>query len=656
VVTAVALLASIGIAWFLLTGKAVYIQTVPAGAAVDISGGFKLKLADRFLLRPGEYRLRLSAEGYRPLTTTLTVGGKQDQEYRFELSRLPGHLAVSSRPSGAGVTVDGEPRGTTPLTVDELAHGRHQVRLEVERHLPYEQAVAIEGLDKTQKLNISLDPAWAEVTLRSTPAGAEVFVDDDSVGSTPLTAEILRGQREVRVKLEGYKAWRRTLTVKAGESIAITDIRLQPADALVRVRTRPPGAGVTVNGEYQGVSPLEAALEPGQAADIRLFKQGYQRTARSVKLASGEQRTLDVTLQPQLAAISVQAEPAAARLWVDGKDVGDANRTVKLTAREHHIEIRAEGYQPYETTVTPRPGIEQAIRIRLMTLREARLAAMKPVITTAAGQEMKLLRPDARFTTGASRREPGRRANETRRQIRLTRGFYLSLQEVTNAQYRRFDPEHRSGDVRGHSLDGERQPVVNISWQEAARYCNWLSGKDGLTPFYREDNGAVTGINAGADGYRLPTEVEWAWAARYLADGSLLKYPWGDEMPPPENSGNYADQSAANLIGRIISGYNDGHAVTAAAGSLPASGRGLYDIGGNVAEWVNDFYDIMISGADRVSVDPLGPENGDHHVIRGSSWAHGTITELRLSYRDYGSEPRNDVGFRIARFMEGGKQ
>jgi len=53
-----------------------------------------------------------------------------------------------------------------------------------------------------------------------------------------------------------------------------------------------------------------------------------------------------------------------------------------------------------------------------------------------------------------------------------------------------------------------------------------------------------------------------------------------------------------------------------------------------------------------VETDPLGPTSGTYHVIRGSSWAHGTITELRLSFRDYNDEPRDDVGFRVARYLE----
>ena len=70
---------------------------------------------------------------------------------------------------------------------------------------------------------------------------------------------------------------------------------------------------------------------------------------------------------------------------------------------------------------------------------------------------------------------------------------------------------------------------------------------------------------------------------------------------------------------------------------------------GNVAEWINNYYDI--SNTDE-TLDPLGPDSGEYRVIRGSSWMHGTITDLRISFRDYGLEGRQDLGFRIARFAE----
>ena len=104
------------------------------------------------------------------------------------------------------------------------------------------------------------------------------------------------------------------------------------------------------------------------------------------------------------------------------------------------------------------------------------------------------------------------------------------------------------------------------------------------------------------------------------------------------------------LFGRVIGNYDDGYVVSAPAGSFAPNGKGIFDLGGNVAEWTNDYYDVVISTGKKVETDPMGPASGEFHVIRGSSWAHGAVTELRLSFRDYGSKSREDVGFRIARY------
>jgi formylglycine-generating enzyme required for sulfatase activity len=129
----------------------------------------------------------------------------------------------------------------------------------------------------------------------------------------------------------------------------------------------------------------------------------------------------------------------------------------------------------------------------------------------------------------------------------------------------------------------------------------------------------------------------------------MLKYPWGQEMPPPEDAGNFADQAAKEIVPTVLPRYNDGFASTAPVGTFPANALGLYDTGGNVAEWTNDYYGVYTGPADDVAVDPLGPDDGTHRVIRGSSWQHSGITQLRLSYRDFGTDPRTDVGFRLVR-------
>ena len=72
---------------------------------------------------------------------------------------------------------------------------------------------------------------------------------------------------------------------------------------------------------------------------------------------------------------------------------------------------------------------------------------------------------------------------------------------------------------------------------------------------------------------------------------------------------------------------------------------------GNVAEWIHDFYDVQPNMNDP-QIDPTGPESGSRHVVRGASWALGSRTELRLSYRDAGTEGRTDLGFRLARYVD----
>ena len=129
-------------------------------------------------------------------------------------------------------------------------------------------------------------------------------------------------------------------------------------------------------------------------------------------------------------------------------------------------------------------------------------------------------------------------------------------------------------------------------------------------------------------------------------------FPWAGKFPPQGRSGNYADQSASGILGQVIADYNDGFQVTAPVGSFSASLRGVHDIGGNVSEWVNDFYAANPVGNSGRVRDPLGPRSGEARVIRGSNWAHASETELRLAYRDFGYDSRDDVGFRIARYAQ----
>ena len=256
------------------------------------------------------------------------------------------------------------------------------------------------------------------------------------------------------------------------------------------------------------------------------------------------------------------------------------------------------------------------------------------------------------FKSGAPRREPGRRANEVVREIELTRPFYLSTTEVTNEEFHEFKSAHRSGRVGQHNLEIGHHPVVRVTWSEAARYCNWLSKKDSLPPVYLETGGELVAVDPLSTGYRLPTEAEWVWAARYSEGSAPLKYPWGQTLPIPPDAGNYADATADGLVSPTREEYDDHFPATAPADSFRPNALGLFNIGGNVSEWIHDIYTATGTGDGKVEKDPAGPKNGADHVIRGSSWMDASVSELRLSFRDSGGPPRPDLGFRIARYAE----
>ena len=131
---------------------------------------------------------------------------------------------------------------------------------------------------------------------------------------------------------------------------------------------------------------------------------------------------------------------------------------MRLVATTHDIEIRKAGFVDFKTSVTPRPGVQQRVETTLLTPEQTRIAATPAVARTKFDQQLQLM-PIGRFTMGSPRREPGRRANEAQRDVEFKRAFYIGVTEVTNGQFRRFKPEHRSGIVGNHTLDLDNQPV-----------------------------------------------------------------------------------------------------------------------------------------------------------------------------------------------------
>lgn len=640
--------------YLLFSAKSIQFDVQPADPdSLQIAGGwFRFPIGDRILLRPGEHTVNIKKQGYYDVSQAFTVGEEASMRLQIEMRRLPGRLAVVTEPLvDALVSIDGGAVGKIPYGPLELQPGEHSISVQAERYLPFEDVVDVQGLGRHESLAVQLVPRWSEVTVSSEPPGATVFAGDEQVGITPATIELMEGKHQLSVVADGFSAWDGAVTARPNVAQSLPLITLQPANAKLEVNSIPRAANVTVNGRYRGQTPISLSLSPGVSYVIGLSKAGYGTARRQVQLKAAASDSITVDLSARTGRVTVNVMPADATVYVDGRPRGTGSGTFDLSSTPHRIEVRKDGYESWSRAVTPRPGYPQTMSARLRSEEEVARAKIQLTQSTSQGQVLRRIEPGT-FSMGSSRADPGRRANEVIVPVTISKPFLIGVREVTNKEFRQFRENHDSGSSIHPTLAGDENPVAGVTWGDAAEYCNWLSAIEGLTPAYEQKFGEWIVIRPLTNGYRLPTEAEWVWAVRYAGKQDAPRFAWGPDMPPKSNAGNFADQASRDLVPTVIPRYDDGFAATAATGKFTPNAVGIFDGSGNVAEWVNDFYTVPAPGQKTPLVDPLGPENGKPHVIRGSSWRHAGETELRLTYRDYGTEARADVGFRIARNLD----
>ena len=220
--------------------------------------------------------------------------------------------------------------------------------------------------------------------------------------------------------------------------------------------------------------------------------------------------------------------------------------------------------------------------------------------------------------------------------IQISKGFQIGAYEVTLGQFKLFlaslnDQERNKIETekfQNANVYGDETPVTAVSWEDAQAFIDWLNQKEG------------------GKKYRLPTEAEWEYAARA---GSKTIYFWGDTL---EKAPEYAwfNMEGADLRrwfteGELGKKKDFPHPV----GRKKPNAWGLYDMAGNVWEWVNDRYSAEYYQKSP-EADPIGPENGRVRCFRGGSW-YGAATNLRSAFRGLNTPNyRSDsLGFRVVR-------
>ena len=362
---------------------------------------------------------------------------------------------------------------------------------------------------------------------------------------------------------------------------------------VLTLRSSPSGATVLLNGSFVGTTPLE--LKEWQEGQVLHFRKAGFVPVRRELPPEGGSAEWEVNLPEESAGILLTGDLEGAVIRVDDEVVTlRADGYLALPLTESSLRVEKPGFDIWERRITPAKAYQREVQVVLIPESAARTeskpgvpaAREEKIVTNSLGLE--LLRPELpiEIRMGAPRGTPGRKSHEGVRKIRLSRPFRISMTEITNEQFAQFDSSHSSGSAGAIHLSAPGQPVVNVAWEQAAQFCNWLSVQEGLPPAYVEEGGRYRFDPEPGVGYRLPTEAEWEGLLRKSAGSSL--YAWGDSLPPPSGSVNISGEESRGAVQTVLPEYRDPWRGPSPVTALPPGSGGIRGMVGNVREWVHD--------------------------------------------------------------------
>jgi len=418
--------------------------------------------------------------------------------------------------------------------------------------------------------------------------------------------------------------------VKGGGSEQDVSIAPPPAGAkkvIVAFASTPSGAAVSVDGRISCTStPCKRPFLEGTHR-VEMVKDGYHSRRESVALSSNGQ---DVTwtlsaIQGRLSLDAVDDRTGDALIgdvYVDGVKVGQTPYDGLVAVSTQRIEVAPEGFDRQTVSVALEEGKTAQTTAHFRSVEKPKVGAGMVAIPAGCFQMGSI------SGVGEDDEHPQHRV--------CVSAFSIDAMPISNSLYRRSGRTAHYGDgscysfsggkwekgTVSSSFQGEDQPVVCVDWTEASSYCQ-------------------------EQGKRLPTEAEYEYANRA---GTSTKWFWGNDADQGCNYANGADQTILSSGGHwspprfeCQDGYGD---VTSPVGHFKPNPWGLYDMTGNVWEWVSDWYGANYYGQSP-SQDPRGPGSGSSRVSRGGSW--GSVPAFLRSARRYGDPPgirSNNLGFR----------
>jgi formylglycine-generating enzyme required for sulfatase activity len=493
---------------------------------------------------------------------------------------------ISSPESGMAIFLNNVNTGkTTPTTLENLPFGNHNIRLVNQWYRTQEKTVHISS-NEIQTVSFEMIASFSELTVNTSLNGI-IFIDGDLKGSTKWKGRVGEGTRTVKVEKEGFITRELKVTIVRGRDVSV-DLMLTPKTGILEVITDPPQAMISLNGNIHGLSPRIITDLPLGRYELKIEKAEHTSLIMHVNINDASKQVVEVQLQSGK-EIFIQSNPSGAEVIIDQKSLGTTPITTWLKYGNHLIKLVKD-----ELAVVQSINVTQAGRKEFtIDLKSSNDPFEGQMVLVKGGS----FRMGDTFGDGNREEKPAHPVTVS--------DFYIGKYEVTQQQWKMI-----MGNNPSHFAGCDNCPVERVSWLEVQEFLAKLND--------------LTGQN-----YRLPTEAEWEYAAKGGAESKGFKY---------------SGRSNVNFVS-WFSG-NSGNK-TNPVGTKEPNELGLYDMSGNVWEWVNDWFGAY---TDFPKDNPKGPDNGDFRIVRGGSW-FGYIGGSRVSCRgsDDPSNKRSYIGFRIVR-------
>ena len=514
-------------------------------------------------------------------------------------------LVVRSEPEGAQVLLGERELGATPLEVADIDPGLYDLSLRHPLYEPIElEQELLEGVTTTVERDMVR--ATGSLAVETVPAGAWIEVDGERLEeTTPATLRLPTGATTLFVAASGYHR-EQVQAVVPRNDVATVEVALRASIAYgtLTLALSPPDANVVLPDVEPAYSPGLELVEG--AYRVVVSRQGFVAEDVTVDVTGDTEFAVALAPDPQPFTVAVTPADAWVRFPTGETPYSPAMRLLPGDYRVQAVRIGyrtwdetiSHGYAPTQREIALAPGI----------------AEFADTLAVGANGPTMVLVPAGDFRMGCLAGAGCRDSELPVRDVAVQASFALGKHEVTFADYDRFtNATGRPSAASPRGWDRSSTPVVNVSWEDAQAYADWLTAQTGRR-------------------YRLPSEAEWEYAAR---SGNSSAYSWGDAI----------GEALANCNGCASRWDN---LRPAPVGSFLANPWGMHDMHGNVWEWVQDCYNSDHEGA---PADESARTDGDcnRRVLRGGSWSNSPGL-LRAPTREWDDVSMRavEIGFRVA--------